>query len=153
MRRTLFVTIAIVFLSPVSTLAQRWSANQTEVWSALETCVSHFVNDELEAALACFHPDFSGWLYGEPVPRGKDYALKMDPYFVETRDVRAWELRPIDIWVKGDFAIAHYMGNFVEILPNGTEDIYQVRWTDIMVKENGKWMWISDHGGRVPSGN
>ena len=85
--------LAICLLSSIvlanSAAAQEWSQQQKEVWEAIETCNAHFVNKDIDAALACFHDDFSGWLHGQPVPRGKDSIKKLLPYRFETRTVRA----------------------------------------------------------------
>ncbi len=98
----------------------------------------------------CIHDDFSGWLYTEPVPRGKSNFESIGQYFIKTRDVVAGELRPIDILVYGNFAVIHYFYIDITKDEDGKEDISQGRWTDVMVKEGGKWRWIADHGGSRP---
>lgn len=130
--------------------AAEWSDDQAEVWSAIEACNAHFREKRTKEAMDCIHDDFSGWLYSEPVPRGKDNFEKVGQYFVKTRDVVAGELRPIDILVYDDFAIIHYF--YIEVTKNkdDKEEYNQGRWTDVMVKEKGKWQWISDHGGSRP---
>lgn len=130
--------------------ADDWSADQAEVWAAIETCNSHFRDDRLKEIMDCIHDDFSGWLYSEPVPRGKENFEKVGQYFLRTRDVVAGELRPIDILVYENFAVIHYF--YIEITKDGdgNEEINQGRWTDVMVKEGGKWRWIADHGGGRP---
>lgn len=130
--------------------AAKWSAEQAEVWSAIEACNAHFREKRMEDAMDCIHDDFSGWLYSEPVPRGKDNFEKVGQYFVTTRDIVAGELRPIDILVYDDFAIIHYF--YIEVTKDkdDTEEYNQGRWTDVMIKEKGKWRWIADHGGSRP---
>ncbi len=130
--------------------AEDWSAEQSEVWAAIEACNVLFDEDRVKEAMDCFHDDFSGWLYTEPVPRGKDSFEKVGQYFVETREVVAKELRPIDILVYKNFAVIHYF--YIEVLKDGggDEEYNQGRWTDVMVKEGGKWRWIADHGGNRP---
>lgn len=134
-----------------SAQAAEWSTEQAEVWSAIEACDGHFKAKRMEAAMDCIHEDFSGWLNSEPVPRGKDNFEKISKYFISTRDVVAGELRPIDILVYGNFAVVHYF--YIEVTKDegGNEDYSQGRWTDILIKEGGKWRWIADHGGDSPN--
>ncbi len=130
--------------------AAEWSAEQAEVWEAIEACDGLAREKRIEEFMDCIHDDFSGWLNSQPVPRGKDSFEKIGRYFVTTRDVVAGELRPIDILVYGNFAVIHYFYITVTKDEDGDEDYSQGRWTDIMVKEGGKWRWIADHGGDRP---
>lgn len=142
----------IVFFAGILGIAQagEWSDEQAEVWSAIEVCNDHIREKRIDAFKDCIHDDFSGWLYSEPVPRGKDNFEKIVRYFVTSRDIVAAENRPVSILVYDNFAIIHYF--FIEITKDegGNEDYSQGRWTDVMVKENGKWRWIADHGGSRP---
>ncbi len=147
-RACLLVAVAALLVAlPSVVRAGEWSAEQKEVWEAIETCASHFEAKDEEAVLDCIHDDFSGCLYSQPVPRSKASFEKVGLYFMKTRDIVASDLRPIDIMVYGNFAIAHYF--FVEVSKdqNGKESTEQGRWTDILIKEDGKWRWIADHGG------
>ena len=142
---------ALAVVGVVGTVqADDWSADQAEVWAAVETCQSHFREKRINEVMDCIHDDFSGWLYSEPVPRGKANFEKVGRYFLTTRDVVAGELRPIDILVYGNFAVIHYF--YIEVTKDekGNEEYTQGRWTDIMVREGGKWRWIADHGGGRP---
>ena len=147
-RICLLVTIAALLVALPSALrAGDWSAEQREVWEAIVTCDSHFQKKDVEAAMDCIHEDFTGWLYSQPVPRGKASFDSVGVYFMKTRDTVASELRPIDILVYDNFAIAHYFFVDVQKDQDGKESSEQGRWTDILIKEDGKWRWIADHGG------
>ncbi len=148
--RVLVASLAMIVVLPLSASAQTWSPEQQEVWRAVQGCWAHFANENLDAALACHHKDFSGWLYGEPVPRDLNTTRTMVPYFFETRNTRAYELRPIAIRVHGNVAVIHYFYTEIQQLADGSENIEQGRWTDIMLKQDGKWVWIADHGGPRP---
>lgn len=129
---------------------ERWSEAQKEVWAAIETCVEHWNKGPLEAALACVHDDFSGWLYVEPVPRTKETNRKIGAYFLKTRTTQAYDLRPIDIKVYGDVGIAHYYYVTIAKDAEGKESVERGRWTDILLKQDGRWVFIADHGGARP---
>lgn len=141
------VCTALIVAVPCAVAAGDWSAEQKEVWEFIETCNSHFANKDVEKAMDCIHEDFSGWLYSQPVPRGKESFEGVGTYMMKTRDTVASELRPIEIMVFGDFAIAHYFYVQVQKDQDGKESFEQGRWTDVMVKQDGTWRWIADHGG------
>jgi ketosteroid isomerase-like protein len=144
----LLVAVAALLVAlPSAVRAGEWSAEQKEVWEFIKTCNDHFANKDVEAAMDCIHDDFSGWLYSQPVPRGKASFEGVGTYMMKTRDTVASELRPIDILVYGNFAIAHYFYVEVQKDQEGKESFEQGRWTDVMIKEDGKWRWIADHGG------
>lgn len=128
--------------------AQQWSDEQLEVWTRVETCVNFFYEQNADGLLDCIHDDFSGFLYGEPIPRGKNNFATIGRYFMENIKVAASEMRPLDIIVRDDFAIVHYYGFTVY---EGSMEVSQDRWTDILVREDGVWKWIADHGGTVPT--
>ncbi len=148
MKRTfqLLTATALLIASPAAVLAGDWSPEQKEVWDAILTCDGHFQSKDEAAIMDCIHDDFSGWLYSQPVPRGKDSFSSVSIYFMKSRETVASELRPIDILVYGNFAVAHYFYVQVSKGPEG-EEVEQGRWTDVLVKEDGKWRWIADHGG------
>lgn len=114
----------------------------------METCVNFFYEQNADGLLDCIHDDFSGFLYGEPIPRGKNNFATIGRYFMENIKVDASEMRPLDIIVRDDFAIVHYYGFTVY---EGSMEVSQDRWTDILVREDGVWKWIADHGGTVPT--
>ena len=141
----LAVTAAV--LAP-SAFAQELSREQQEVWQFIQTCNEHFANRDEAAILDCFHDDFSGWLYGDTVPRSKQSITKFLPFDLETENL-AYDLRPISIRVFGDFAIVHYSLVAASRGSNGEVVWENMIWTDVMLKERGRWQWVGDHGGTV----
>ncbi len=140
------VCAAFLLALPATALGQSWTKEQQEVWNRVQACVGYFTAQNVDAVMDCIHDDFVGWLYGEPVPRGKNNFRTIGKYFMENVRVSASEMRPVSIMVRGDFAIVHYYGfNVYE----GSMDVVQDKWTDILVREGGVWRWIADHGGTL----
>jgi ketosteroid isomerase-like protein len=81
------------------------------------------------------------------MPRGIGNVETIDRYLFDQEDVRAIELRPIEVRAYGNFAFAHYVVIIVEGQSDGSLRTYEERWTDILLKENDRWYWIGDHGG------
>lgn len=146
-KHSVLIALAVFCIAPAAQSDTRWSTEQKEVWQAVKTCTDYFHKKDLEKARSCVHEDFKGWLYAEPVPRSKDYFKSIVPYFVETRTIHAADLRPIEIVVHNETAVVHY--SYIEISTDkqSNETIEQGRWTDVLVKDGGRWVWIADHGG------
>ena len=144
-----FITIAIAL--PLSIQAQETPAEQ-EAWDALVECSGAWDRGDLETGLACTHDDFVGWRLEDPVPRTKESSKMIDLYLAETSETKASALRPLSVKVYGNMAIIHYYYMGIVAVQGGEDERITYRWTDIMIKEDGKWQWIADHGGSV-SGN
>jgi ketosteroid isomerase-like protein len=148
----------MVFVAPAFVLAllassvlsaQELTPAQEEVWQAIEACQANFANENLDGALDCFHEDFSGWRYGDPVPRSKSTTAKFMPVDFQSTETLAFDLRPISIRVFGDFAVAHYFLATATRDHNGDILRERVQWTDVLIRQNGRWRWVADHGGPI----
>ena len=97
----------MLFASSLSrqVIAQEWSEEQLEVWAFIEECNEHFAAGDVERVLDCFHDDFSGWRYGDTVPRNKSSVEAFLPLDLAAETL-AYDLRPISIVVFGDFGRA-----------------------------------------------
>ena len=151
MRRFLFVitvTITVGLQWSTTVSGQELSPEQQEVWQFIERCQEAFAS-ESEAAFDCFHEDFLGWDYRDLVPRTAEAHRKFALLVFETTETRAYDLRPIGIRVHGNFAVAHYYLQSVVRGRDGQDVEERIRWTDVLLKENGRWHWIGDHGGPI----
>ena len=152
MRRAILVALSLMLV--VSTAgAQEWSSAEQEVWSFIKTCNDHFEQKDMEAAMECFHEDFIGWRAEDPMPRGKDWETTIGRFIAENTTTHASHLQPIEIRVYGDLAFAHYLGTSVTTGPDGSLTQAGYAWTDVLIKENGRWYWIGDHGHPVQEGS
>ncbi len=99
-----------------------------------------------ERLAQCFHADYVGWPAGEPLP-GDWQALKdAQPFYEEITFVSA---RPLSIKVYGDVAVVHYMSQWNTPEADGTPRLTWDRWTDVAMKDGGRWSWIADAGGAL----
>lgn len=143
------VCLCAAFFSTTAS-AQDWSPQQKEVWARVQECTGFFVAKNFDAMSGCVHDRFSGWLYGEPVPRTKTYFNSVARYMMENSSVATYDMRPVSILVVDDMAVVHY---YLFMVFDGSPEVSQDRWTDVLVKEGGVWRWIADHGGTLPSKN
>jgi len=146
--RVITAVVAVGVLWPATVVGQELSPEQQEVWQFVEGCQEALAAGS-EAAFDCFHEDFLGWAYLDLVPRTKEAERKFSRLRFETTEVRGYDLTPIGIRVHGDFAIAHYYLQSVVRGQDGQDVEQRVRWTDVLVKEDGRWHWIGDHGGPI----
>jgi ketosteroid isomerase-like protein len=131
--------------------AENWTAEQKEVWAVEEKIWNLTKPSDVPEMLLYYHPDYMGWAYSNPTTSGKEYLAKWMPYWMSTGEMIMHEITPLTIWVKGNFAYVHYYYTEVDKDKKGEEKMHKGRWTDILVKENGKWLFIGDHGGEGPS--
>jgi len=142
-------TACLVLLAWAGTVqAQDWTSEQLEVWNRVEACTGFAYGQNFDGLLDCAHDDFSGFLYGDPVPRGKNTFEALGRYFLENIKVAAYEMRPVAIIVHDDLAVVHY---YAFTVYEGSMEISQDKWTDVLVREDGVWRWIADHGGTLPT--
>lgn len=141
---------AVLFLATSSALhAQEWSPAEREVWQFIEQCNQRYFEEDRNGVLACYHDDFVGWAYGDPAPRTKDSVRKFLPSELESAEPVAYDVRPIAISVFGDTAVAHYALKWVEEDDTGARQTIDMIWTDVLLRQDGRWSWIGDHGGRI----
>ena len=150
---TLVAAVVVALLSaPAAPVpAQQWSAEQQEVWDFEEAC---WRTEDVASTLPCFHDDFVGW--GNPdgvgVPTSKaDREASFTRSFA-TEETTWVRLKPLEIHVHGDMAVAIYIATItVKNKATGEETTATERWTDVCLRENGRWSWIADHGGVIES--
>ena len=136
-----------------STYAEEWSARQEEVWKAVEAYTQASHQRDVEKYLSFWHDDFLGWYDGHSALTSKEQRKKgLEKYFLRTKS-REYELEPLAVQVVagGKAAIVHYIiRNVLEDTSTGEKTKGTAYWTDYLVKEKGRWLLISDHGGSGP---
>jgi len=133
-----------------NTTAQQWSSEQKEVWAGVEKYWEVASQNDVAGFLSYFDESYIGWSYQSKVPQSKSNTAKWIKNDFEKNETILHTLTPITIWVKGNFAFANYF--FSQIDKNkktGKEEPSLGKWTDILMKKNGKWVLIGDHGGRT----
>ncbi len=143
----IFLAIFIaLFLFNANSFAQDWSNEQKEVWAGVEKYWEVNQNNPLDF-LQYFDESYLGWSYENEHPSTKNDAAKSFGYWSKKGNEQFHSITPSKIWVNGDFAFVHYY--FTQVMENsaGVPRTERGRWTDILMKKNGKWMLVGDHGG------
>lgn len=138
------ICLMSVLLLPILASGEDWTKEQKEVLAFEEACLTAKNADEF---MGCFHKDFVGWGEDFTVPTSKADRLKPIADGFENFDSETLLFKPISVIVKGNMAVVSYI-QFGKITNKTTDEVeyFTERWTDVCLKEGGKWTWISDHG-------
>lgn len=143
-----FSAFLFVLISESNSQAQQWSEEQKDVWAGVEKYWQVNQNNPLEF-LDYFDETYIGWSYVNETPYMKSDAQKTFSYWLNKGKEAYHILTPSKIWVNGDFAFVHYYYTQVMESNDGKATTERGRWTDILMKKNGKWMLVGDHGGEI----
>lgn len=65
----------------------------------------------------------------------------------ENNESETMLFKPVSVIVKGNMAVISYIDSSKSTDKTTKETKYSTqRWTDVCLKDGGKWYWISDHG-------
>jgi ketosteroid isomerase-like protein len=116
-----------------------WAAVEA-IWRATESGNDNWVETMLSA-------DFMGWPNNSPAPRSKSSVRMWNNFDQQQATGITHELYPLSIVVHGDMAVVHYLyTNAVQTRDKKT-DVSSGRYTDVLVRDDGSWKFISWHGG------
>jgi len=130
--------------------AQAWSAEQQEIWKVEEQQWKMAAAKDLSWMDTMVHPNLRYWETGEPMPRDKASLKHWGRYSSENATVLEQEIFPISATITGNIAVVQY--NYVVARENHKKDRETVtgQYTDVLVKENGRWLFIAWAGGDYP---
>jgi ketosteroid isomerase-like protein len=135
-----------------NSFATNWTPDQRDILEVVAAYTEASHQGDRESYFSFWHPDFLGWHNGDPTPTSKEQRQRgLEHYFNSTKSLR-YELEPLAVMciAKCEAAIVHYvLRNVLVNKTNGTEMEGISYWTDYLIKENGHWLLISDHGGEV----
>jgi ketosteroid isomerase-like protein len=148
----LFCLILVAYAA--NSYAQQWSDEQKDVWAGVEKYWAVEASGDAAGFMSYFDDSYRGWSYQSKVPQSKANVAKWIENDIKNNTTVVYTLTPVTIWVKGDFAYVHYY--YAELDKNketGKNEPSSGNWTDILMKSNGKWVLIGDHGGRTSKPN
>jgi ketosteroid isomerase-like protein len=155
MKKNIFFTLLTTVLMISGTMmhqdakAQEWSSAQKEVLKVVNDYWAVMAKGDIAGFYEYFSPDYLGWDDGSPLPSTRAEAQKWLQYFTQGQKISFYEVKPVGIRVFGDFGYVHYYYTMV-IEKDGKKKVESGRWTDILMKQGGKWLCVGDHGGEPP---
>lgn len=144
MKKLHTVLLVSALLLPLMALAENWTKEQQEVLAFEEVCIAAQNADDVNA---CFHEDYVGWGMDSPVPLSKTDQIRLIEDSFARTETESLLFKPLSVVVKGNMAVVNYIAAGVSTNKSTDEvEYYTHRWTDVCLKEGGRWYWIADHG-------
>ena len=121
--------------------------DQAAVWAAVEAIwVAEEAGDDdwVDTMLSA---DFVGWPNNSPAPRSRGSVRMWNSFNQDQASGITHELYPLSIVVHGDMAVVHYLYTSAVQTKDKKTDVSSGRYTDVLVRDDGAWKFISWHGG------
>jgi ketosteroid isomerase-like protein len=147
-RNALFILFLLFILSTI-TFSQQWSSEQLDVWKGIQKYWDAGMSDDVTTMLKYWDDSYNGWSYENEAPGTKADVTKALTYWTKKGKEQYHIITPAKIWVNGDFAYAHYYYTLVVEGSDGKPNTEKGRWTDILMKKDGTWLLVGDHGGEI----
>ena len=145
------VLTGIFLLAPAHVDAQESLPDEADdhaaVWAAVEriwTATERGDDDWVDTMLSA---DFVGWPNNSPAPRSRGSVRMWNSFDQEQSDGVRHELYPLSIVVHGDMAVVHYLYTNAVQTRDKKINVTNGRYTDVLVRDDGDWKFISWHGG------
>jgi hypothetical protein len=122
--------------------AQTWNAEQQEVWKVEELQWKMSMEKDLSWIDKMVHPNLSYWDSDKPAPQNRASLMRWNRYSNTTGTTLEQELTPHAIVITGNIAVVQYLKKEREMAHG--------RYTDVLVKEGGRWLFIGWAGGDDP---
>lgn len=153
--RRLFPVIAmsllvVLVLSSVPAFGQTWTKEQKEVWSFVQSQWDLNMKKDSSWVEQMVHMKALGWGLEEPMPRDRASIAKWSRYENQNSTTVVQELHPVGIIVHKNMAVAHYYYSIASEDRQGERGTVHGRYTDVLVKQDGKWQFIAWQGGEMP---
>jgi len=148
LRNALKLALTSVFmLSYTSAFSQESADDSADVWSVIEQEWNADEDGDRDWPDRLLTDDFSGWGYDSPAPRSKTSTKMWDRFSEQMGKMVAHELYPLSIVVHDDVAVAHYVYSSAFKAKGGDIEMSSGRYTDVLVKTDEGWRFLTWHGG------
>lgn len=148
MNKFFICTLLMLFLTAFAS-AQDWTDEQKDVWNGVEAYWAVSTSDNPDNFINYFDDSYYGWSYENGAPMIKADVQTSLKYWTTKGKVAYYIITPARIWVNGNFAFVHYYYTQVSEGKDGKPLTERGRWTDILMKKDGKWLLVGDHGGEI----
>jgi hypothetical protein len=145
LRHVLVAVVLTAFASVAA--AQTWSPEQQEVWRVEEQQWKMSAEKDLTWIDKMVHTNISYWDTEQPAPQSKTSLARWQRFASGNTSVLEQELFPIAITITGNIAVAQYRYSIVRENYKKERETATGRYTDILVKDSGRWMFLAWAGG------
>jgi hypothetical protein len=145
------VTISLALGAFASvTSAQAQSADQQDIWKLEQQQWDMDAAKDMSWIDTMLHPNMRFWETGVPMPRDRASLKRWSRYSSENTTTLQHEIFPISATITGNVAVVQY--NYMVARENYKKERETVtgHYTDVFVKEGGRWLFIAWTGGDDP---
>ena len=144
-----FISFVLAFFLCSTISAQQWTDEQKNVWTSVQAYWDLAAKGDAAGFLSYFDESYQGWSYNQESPNGIAETKTILNYWIPKTKTHYYTIKPAKIWVKGDFAYAHYYYSQYTEDSDGKKSMEKGRWTDILMKKGDRWVLIGDQGGEI----
>jgi len=130
--------------------AQSWSAEQQEIWKVEEQQWKMAAAKDLGWMDSMVHPNMRYWETGDPMPRDRASLKRWGRFSTENSTVLEQEIFPISVTITGNLAVVQYHYMVASEDHKKERKTVTGHYTDVLIKENGRWLFIAWAGGDDP---
>jgi len=143
------VTVLILMsLSPLA-VAQD-GMDEAAVWTVIESQWRADQRGDRDWVVRLLSADFVGWPYESPAPRNRTSTRLWSDFTSRQVEVVEFELYPLSILIHDNMAVAHYLYTTAVQSKDDKVEVRNGRFTDVLVRDEETWKFISWHGGETP---
>lgn len=146
--RYLLLTLLFVLLTG-QIYGRQAPTGHAEIWNNVMAYWELWAQRDIEGFLEYHHARYSGWNYDDFMHKNKNSTEKWLSHDFTTKQVIAYDINAIDIKIHENVAVVHYYYSILEKNAQDTEKRRKGRKTDVLIKQEDKWVIVADHGGKV----
>jgi hypothetical protein len=144
------VYVLILMAVAASASAQTWTSEQQEVWKLEEQQWQMAKDKDASWIDKMVHPNLSYWDVDQPGPQNKASLQRWNRYNNSNATVLEQELFPISVTITGNIVVVQYRYSVARENYKKERETVTGRYTDVLVKEGGRWLFIAWAGGDDP---
>jgi len=142
-----FALLSLLLACSTAVAQQQAASDQAAVWAVIEDQWERNERRDPKWIDELLSADFVGWPRESTAPQTRSSVRMWDTFNSKQTETLEHELFPLSIVVHGDMAIAHYLYTNATRDKSGDVKVSNGRYTDVLVRDEGVWKFISWHGG------
>jgi hypothetical protein len=147
-RIVLSMALLCGFAGPAA--AETWNAAQQEVWNLEQQQWKMDSAKDTSWMDTMVHDNLRYWSTGDAVPRDKSSLKLWTRYNEQSSTTLVHELFPHSITITGNVAVVQYHYMVARENDKKERETATGQYTDVLIKEDGKWKFIAWAGGDLP---
>ena len=137
----------ILCLPEQGAFGQTWSVEQKEVLATIEQMRLAVEAKDIDRFMSFVHKDFSGWGTASTLPTDREFRKKSLLGVLKPNNEISQVITPLAVIMHGDASVVHsHVVTILKSKETGQEQTRNTFWTDVYVREGGRWFLIADHG-------